>query len=111
MTESGDPLENAVAERINGILKTEWLDIHKPDSWKKMVAYVGRVIDLYNNRRPHQSIGYLVPELVHQTGQKTERKWKTYYRQTQIQQQGNSTSATPSLRSPAAMQTRNETKV
>ncbi len=26
MTESGDPLENAIADRVNGILKTEWLD-------------------------------------------------------------------------------------
>lgn len=25
MTESGDPLENAIAEKINGILKTEWI--------------------------------------------------------------------------------------
>jgi transposase InsO family protein len=107
MTESGDPLENAVAERINGILKTEWLEVYKPFSWKEMVVYVGRVIGLYNNQRPHQSIGYLVPTFVHQTGQKTVRMWKKYYRQgarEQAQQQGNSASATPSLRSPAAVQ-------
>jgi transposase InsO family protein len=98
MTESGDPLENAVAERINGILKTEWLEVYKPFSWKEMVAYVGKIIDLYNNQRPHQSIGYLVPELIHQTGQKTERKWKNYYRQRvqgQVQQQGNVAKAQP----------------
>jgi transposase InsO family protein len=78
MTESGDPLENAVAERINGILKTEWLYVCKPDSWENMTAYVSKVIDLYNNQRPHQSIGYMVPALIHQTGQKTECKWKNY---------------------------------
>jgi transposase InsO family protein len=27
MTESGDPLENAVAERINGVIKSEWLNV------------------------------------------------------------------------------------
>jgi transposase InsO family protein len=81
MTESGDPLENAVAERINGILKTEWLYVCKPDSWKNMLACVSKVIGLYNNQRPRQSIGYMVPALVHQTGQKTERKWESYYRQ------------------------------
>ncbi|MDR1340878.1 MAG: hypothetical protein LBK58_12610 [Prevotellaceae bacterium] len=43
MTESGNPRENAIAERINGILKTEW---------------IYRIIDLYNHQRPHQSIGY-----------------------------------------------------
>jgi len=107
MTENGDPLENAVAERINGILKTEWLEVYKPSSLKEMVTYVEKVIDLYNNQRPHQSIGYLVPAFIHQTGLITERKWKTYYRKgmQEQEQQGNSASATPSLRSPAAMQT------
>ena len=79
MTENGEPLENAIAERINGILKTEWLYDYKPDSWKNMVAYTAKIIDLYNHRRPHQSISYMVPETVHQTGLKTERKWKNYF--------------------------------
>jgi transposase InsO family protein len=77
MTESGDPRENAIAERMNGILKTEWLYGYKPDSWKDMIIYTGKIIDLYNHRRPHQSIGYMVPEEIHQTGLKTERKWKS----------------------------------
>jgi transposase InsO family protein len=102
MTESGDPRENAIAERINGILKTEWMDAGKPGSWPETLAFVGKIIDLYNNQRPHQSIGYMVPELIHQTGWKTERKWKNYYRQSiESFQQGNSASATPSLRSSA----------
>jgi len=79
MTENGDPLENAVAERINGILKNEWLYDNKMSSWTETVSFVGKIIDLYNNQRPHQSIGYQVPSLVHQTGMKTERKWKNYY--------------------------------
>jgi transposase InsO family protein len=105
MTGSGNPRENAIAERVNGILKTEWLNGStlpvviehsrnvaersrsitnrdgKPCSWRESVAFVGRIIDLYNNQRPHQSIGYEVPATVHQTGMKTERKWKNYYRQ------------------------------
>jgi transposase InsO family protein len=44
-----------------------------------MVAYTGKIIDLYNNQRPHLSIGYMVPEVIHQTGMRTERKWKNYY--------------------------------
>jgi hypothetical protein len=78
MTENGDPCENAIAERINGILKTEWIYDCKPDLGT--VAFVGRIIDLYNNQRPHQSIGYMAPAFVHQTGLKTERKRKNYYR-------------------------------
>jgi len=80
MTQSGNPRENAIAERINGILKTEWLNDLKPRSWKETLSFVGRIIDLYNKQRPHQSIGYMVPEYVHQTGVETQRMWKTYYR-------------------------------
>jgi len=88
MTESGDPRENAVAERINGILKTEWIYDRKPGSWQETVDFVGRIIDLYNNQRPHQSIGYKVPALVHQTGIKTECKWKNYYRNRNVSKDG-----------------------
>jgi transposase InsO family protein len=80
MTESGNPLENAIAERVNGILKTEWLNIGRAGTLRESVSYVGKIIDLYNNQRPHQSIGYQVPALVHQTGMETKRKWKNYYR-------------------------------
>jgi len=79
-TQSGNPRENAIAERVNGILKTEWLYVRKPGTWKETVAFVGKIIDLYNNQRPHQSIGYMVPAVVHQTGMKTECRWKNYYR-------------------------------
>lgn len=79
MTETGDPLENAIAERVNGILKTEWIDGKHLESWEEAQSYVKRVIELYNNERPHQSISYLTPDEVHQTGVQTERKWKNYY--------------------------------
>lgn len=79
MTETGDPLENAIAERVNGILKTEWIDGKHLKSWEEAQSYVKRVIELYNNERPHQSISYLTPDEVHQTGVQTERKWKNYY--------------------------------
>ena len=61
MTESGDPLENAIAERINGILKTEWIYDVKLKSWQETINFISRIIDLYNNQRPHQSISYMVP--------------------------------------------------
>jgi len=79
MTENGDPLENAIAERINGILKNEWIDMAHLQSWDKSMKYVEKVIGLYNNERPHQSLNYLTPEIVHRTGIVTQRKWKNYY--------------------------------
>jgi transposase InsO family protein len=84
MTQSGNPLENAIAERINGILKTEWLYDNKTGSWQESVTFIDKIIDLYNNQRPHQSTGYKVPAEVHQTGMKTERKWKSYYRKSNL---------------------------
>jgi hypothetical protein len=41
--------KNAIAERINGILKIEWIYGCKPALWQGTVAFVGRIIDLYNN--------------------------------------------------------------
>ena len=79
MTESGDPLENPVAERMNGILKTEWLDHVSIDSARDMAYYVGHIINLYNTRRPHLSIDYLTPAYVHETGIEAARKWKNTY--------------------------------
>ena len=81
MTESGDPLENAIAERVNGILKTEWIDSQHLSSWNEAQAYVEKIINLYNNERPHQSVSFMTPDLVHRGNVQTERKWKNYYPQ------------------------------
>ena len=61
MTESGDPLENAIAERINGILKTEWIYDVKLKSWQETINFISRIIDLYNNQRHIRVISYMVP--------------------------------------------------
>lgn len=78
MTENGDPLENAIAERVNGILKEEYLNdchvINLLDS-KKILSHA---IKLYNEERPHMSIGNLFPNLVHELNLKTEKLWKNY---------------------------------
>jgi transposase InsO family protein len=79
MTENSDPRENAVAERVNGILKTEWIYDRNPESFEEACEFISKIIDLYNSQRPHQSIGYMVPDAVHQTGMTTKRMWKNYY--------------------------------
>lgn len=75
MSENGDPLENAVAERINGIIKNEYL-LHHPitDPGNAMAALVASV-NKYNQQRPHQSIAMLTPEVVHQLQLPVNRKW------------------------------------
>lgn len=81
MTENGDPLENAIAERVNGILKDEWLNhinlISKQDTEKQIRA----IIAIYNTERPHASINMLAPELAHNQTGEIERKWKNYYKE------------------------------
>ena len=76
MTQSGDPLENAVAERANGILKTEWLYHMDPLPKKECPDAVKRIIDFYNDERPHMSIGYQTPSEAHSQSGKQKRCWK-----------------------------------
>ena len=65
MTQNSDPYENAVAERINGILKQEF-DIDKYDVETKLRRkIVNESIEIYNEIRPHFSNHYLTPNQMH----------------------------------------------
>jgi transposase InsO family protein len=81
MTENGDPLENAIAERINGIIKEEYLDNYEIESIEEAKQLLSSVVNLYNNERPHMSIGNFTPDEIHVSNQalKTEKLWKNYY--------------------------------
>lgn len=69
MSEQANPYENAVAERINGILKQEFmLDKIFPDITTAKLA-VWEAIKTYNENRPHTSLGYRTPEEVFIEGQ------------------------------------------
>lgn len=84
MTESGDPLENALAERLNGILKDEYLIDSPVNSVEEARKVLAKVVSLYNEDRPHMSIGNLYPSLVHEQKIQTERLWKNYYKKNPI---------------------------
>jgi transposase InsO family protein len=80
MTENGDPLENAIAERINGILKGEYLECYTISNITEAKELLDTVVKLYNEDRPHMSIGNFTPITVHNNINKAgERKWKNYY--------------------------------
>ncbi len=81
MTENGDPLENAIAERVNGILKEEYLNHYQTSTLAQATPLLQNAIKLYNEHRPHFSIGLLTPDLVHTQNLKTDRLWKNYYDQ------------------------------
>ena len=61
MTESGDPKDNAQAERINNTMKNELLLGKTFTSIGEVIAAVAVAVDFYNNRRPHMSIGMMTP--------------------------------------------------
>jgi transposase InsO family protein len=68
MTEQDHCAENALAERVNGILKQEYgLDVEFRTKAEALRA-VAQGIWLYNTKRPHTALGYRVPEEVHQFG-------------------------------------------
>lgn len=78
MTQSGDPLENAIAERVNGILKDELLEEAFIDL-KTARESIQAAISIYNNIRLHSSIDMHTPQQAHQMNGEFKRRWKTYY--------------------------------
>ncbi|MFS7239761.1 IS3 family transposase [Serratia proteamaculans] len=65
MTDGYDCYQNALAERVNGILKTEFL-LSRPADLEQARKMVKESIDIYNRERPHQSLKYKTPDAVHQ---------------------------------------------
>lgn len=78
-TEHGDPLENAVAERVNGILKQEWLSLYRFNNESAVRQVLTGAIEFYNKERPHASNNWLTPEQAYRQAGPLERKWKNYY--------------------------------
>lgn len=79
MTESGDPLENPIAERINGIIKEEYLKHNNVINKSMAYEVLSKSIQLYNNERPHLSTNLMTPEQAHQLTGKLNKQWKNYY--------------------------------
>jgi len=75
MTQNGDPYENAIAERINGILKYEFLLIDGFRDHLEAVSTIKDSIKVYNQERPHLSCEMLTPEQAHRQSQVILRKW------------------------------------
>lgn len=78
MTQSGDPLENPLAERVNGILKDELLEECYLGFAPAQQA-VSIAVNIYNHQRPHSSIDFLTPMDAHQKTGELKKRWKNYY--------------------------------
>lgn len=79
MTQNSDPRENAIAERVNGIIKQEFLAVHY-DNFKLADAGVKQAIDIYNHERLHSSIDMLTPVQAHTMTGALKQHWKNYYK-------------------------------
>ena len=75
MSENGDPLENPVAERVNGIIKNEYLKHYSMQNQNEALQLLHETIRKYNNKRPHQSIKMLTPDLVHTKQLLVNKTW------------------------------------
>ena len=76
MTENGDPYENAVAERVNGILKDEFALGDTMDGLEQAKDITRQSIDIYNTFRPHLSCKMLTPSQMHQQQSVMIKTWK-----------------------------------
>ena len=66
MTKPASPQENAIVERINGILKHEYGLKKTFNNYEHMLQRTNLAIQIYNNIRPHWGLNLNIPNIVHQ---------------------------------------------
>ena len=101
MTEDYKPTDNAVAESVNGKIKVESVYRMSFNSFEQACRVIERFIRFYNYRRPHMSIGYKVPAVVHLEQGEQKRMWKNkIYPQKQTENGNNVVSLPGQMTSP-----------
>lgn len=83
MSAPGNPYENAVAERVNGIIKTEFFLDNYFRNIEQVKKAVQETVSVYNRERPHASCDYLTPEQAHQRQGVLKKRWRKYKRKIQ----------------------------
>ena len=76
MTEDYKPTDNAIAESVNGKIKVESVYRKRFNSFEHAYNVIERYIHFYNYHRPHMSIGYKVPAVVHLEQGEQKKMWK-----------------------------------
>lgn len=80
MSAAGEVLENSMAERVNGILKDEWIHDEHYGSFIQAQQRIKKIISLYNQERPHLSLDMMTPDQAHRKTGKINKLWKNYYK-------------------------------
>ena len=78
MTETGDPKDNAVAERQNNTVKNELLKDIKFHSIGEVRKAMEKAVAFYNNERPHMSLNNMTPRQAASCTGKIQKKWISY---------------------------------
>ena len=78
MTESGDPKDNAQAERINNTMKNELLKDIRFVCIEDVKSAVSYAVDFYNNERPHMSIDMMTPAEAALHEGEIAKRWRSY---------------------------------
>lgn len=78
MTESGDPKDNAQAQRINNTMKNELMKDMRFSCIEEVIATVGRAVSFYNNERPHMSIDMMTPAMAALCEGEIKKHWISY---------------------------------
>ena len=81
MTDSGDPKDNAVAERQNSTIKNELLKDLKFHSIDEVRRAMKRAVEFYNGERPHMSLNNLTPREAARMKGKIQKRWVSYREQ------------------------------
>ena len=77
MTENGDPLENALAERMNGIFKDNFALDTPFSTFEEAKQTIENAVNYYNNRLPHSSVDMLTPNEAHHKTGDLKKHWKS----------------------------------
>ena len=75
-TDGYDCYQNALAERVNGILKSEFL-LHRPADLRQATKMVRQSVRIYNEQRPHLSLQCKTPDAVHRASLAAQRRLAT----------------------------------
>ena len=78
MTESGDPKDNAVAERQNNTVKNELLKDIRFHSIGEVRKAMAKAVAFYNNERPHMSLNNMTPSKAASCRGKIQKQWISY---------------------------------
>lgn len=80
MTQNGSPYDNALAERVNGILKNEFYPKRIYQNHKDAAKNIEKIIRVYNRQRPHACLDFQTPEKAHSDNMEIKKRWKHYQR-------------------------------